>query len=86
MPRYHLHVYNRIGHVLDEEGMELADLAAAREKALEGIRAIVAEEAKAGRIDLAGHVDITDGSDELVDTIVFREAFKLNLDEDEACP
>ena len=79
MPRYHLHVYNRIGHVVDEEGMELADLAAAREKALEGIRAIIAEEAKTGRIDLAGHVDITDGADALVATVAFRDAFDLNL-------
>ena len=40
MPRYFLHVNNSIGFVEDEEGVELPDLDAAREKAAAGVRSM----------------------------------------------
>lgn len=75
MPRFHLHVHNRIGFVLDEEGQELPDLHAARAVAISSIRSIVAEEAHDGVIDLTGRVDIADHAGRVLGDVPFREAF-----------
>jgi hypothetical protein len=60
MPRYFLHVNNSIGFVEDEEGVELPDLDAAREKAAAGVRSIIADEVLHGRADLRGRIDVAD--------------------------
>jgi hypothetical protein len=38
MPRFYLHACNGSGFIEDEEGTDVADAAAAREKAVEGLR------------------------------------------------
>lgn len=79
MPRYFLHVHNTTGSASDEEGAELAGLEAARERALEGIRSIVADEALHGLLDLRGQVDIADEAGRVIEVVAFSEAFETHV-------
>jgi hypothetical protein len=78
MARFYLHVINGIGYAPDEEGVELADAKAAAARAVEGIRSILADEAKAGRLDLDGRIEIADETGQIVRTVSFEEAFEIS--------
>ena len=77
MPRYFLHVYNRIGHVPDEEGRDFDDLDAATEAALEGVRSVLAEEVRGGALDLDGRIEIADPSGHILRVVPFAEAVEM---------
>ena len=77
MPIFYLHLHNGTGDITDLEGSELPGVDDARRLAILGIRSIVAEEAKAGRIDLRGRIDIADEGGATIMTVDFREAFEL---------
>ena len=81
MTRYYLHFYNRIGLARDEEGRELPNLDAAREAAIEAIRDVMSEEARTGRIDLRGYIEIVDDTQEVRCRVPFSSAIDLHLDE-----
>jgi hypothetical protein len=49
MPRYYLHIRNADGMLLDEEGIDLPDLDAARELALAFVRDLLGDGIKAGK-------------------------------------
>ena len=78
MPRFHLKIFNGAGEAPDEEGQELANLAAARAEAIRGIRSLLAAELSEGKIDLGGRIEITDRDDRILQTIAFREAVTVN--------
>jgi len=78
MPRFHLNIFNGAGEAPDEEGQELANLAAARAEAIRGIRSLLAAELSEGKIDLGGRIEITDRDDRILQTIAFREAVTVN--------
>jgi hypothetical protein len=80
MGRFYFHVYNRIGLTRDEEGSELPDLAAAREKARDGIRSILSEEVRHGSLDLRGRLEIANAASEVLAVVPFREAIELHLE------
>ncbi len=77
MPRYHFHVYDSFGLVEDEEGRELPSVDAVRREALKGVRSILSDELKQGRLDLRGRVEVKDGDGSIVLTLHFREAVEL---------
>jgi hypothetical protein len=77
MPRFYLHLINRTGSARDEEGVELADAQAAQARAVEGIRSILADEAKAGRLDLDGRIEIADESGAILRVVPFEAAFEI---------
>lgn len=77
MPRFHLHIYDRAGISRDEEGLELADLGSAREWAIDGIRSIVSEQVRAGRLDLEGRVEIADEAGTVLEIVRFPEAVEV---------
>lgn len=77
MPIFHLHLRNRDVAAPDEEGHDLPDLAAARAKALEGIRDYLGHEAMAGTLDLRGQIDIADSAGTVLDTIHFKDAVTI---------
>lgn len=77
MPTYHLHLHNAHIDASDEEGIELADIAAAHAKAIQGIRGFLAHEAIGGRIDLRGQVDIADDAGAILKTVSFAEAITI---------
>jgi hypothetical protein len=77
--RFFFNVFNGNGMTRDDEGLDVQDQAAARAIALESVRSIVAEEARGGMIDLTGRIEIKDAADNLLLTVCFSEAFRLNL-------
>lgn len=81
MPQFFLHLHNGMGLVRDEEGSELPDLQAAREKAISGIRSILSDEVRTGRLSLAGRVEIVDAEGRSLAVIAFAEAIELDLGE-----
>ncbi|WP_114951482.1 DUF6894 family protein [Sphingosinicella terrae] len=78
MPHYFFHVRNRFGYVEDEEGSELPDLEAARARAIDGVRSMLSEEARAGEIDLRGRIEVRDPAGALLLTIPFAEAVTVH--------
>ncbi|MBV9930617.1 MAG: hypothetical protein JO013_06710 [Alphaproteobacteria bacterium] len=83
MPLYFLDVYNRTGCSRDEEGMDLADLDAARAQAVEGIRSILQDEVAHGAIDFEGRVEVLDAERRLLLTVGYREAVALRVEKEE---
>jgi hypothetical protein len=79
MPRYFFHVYNGQGLTRDDEGIDLADQAAALRMAMDSIRSIISEEARKGVIDLDGRIEVTDESASTLDSVVFVDAFTLRM-------
>ncbi|HTU12222.1 MAG TPA: hypothetical protein VMG08_15130 [Allosphingosinicella sp.] len=79
MARYFLHVFNRIGAARDDEGAELDGLDQAIDHARQGIRSIIADEARTGRIDLDGRVEIASADGTILAVVPFPDAFALIL-------
>ena len=83
MPRYHLHVHNGFGTVLDEEGQDFGSLAEAERVAIASVRAILADEVTSkGLLDLRGHVDIEAADGLKLSTVKFCDAVDLRLGRD----
>jgi len=59
MPRFYFHVHDDL-LVLDEEGVELADLEAARLQAVAGIHAMMCDQLTHGRLVLHHHLVVED--------------------------
>ena len=80
MPRFHLHLYDGLGLTADDEGTEVASLAAAREEAIRSIRSLVSEDAKGGRIDLSGRVEIVGEDGQSMGVVLFTDAVQLQAE------
>ena len=76
MPRFFFHLYNDILSE-DQEGVELPDIEAARERAIEEARAMVCESVKKGHLNLDHRIGVTDETGADVLSITFREAFEV---------
>jgi hypothetical protein len=75
--RFYFHLYNDID-VPDDEGVELADLEAARAHAVRCARVTFAQTAKdEGRVVLHHRIDIEDERGAVLDTVHFRDAVKV---------
>ena len=81
MPLFYLHLCNGAGFAEDEEGTELPDLAAARKRAIEGLRDIMAAELRAGEIDMGAFVEIEDEDRRLLATISFEDAVRVTAEQ-----
>jgi hypothetical protein len=60
MPRYYLHIRTADGMLLDEEGIDLPDLNAARELALASARDLLGDAIKAGKGVVAESIVVAD--------------------------
>lgn len=77
MPRYFFHLHNS-SDVTDEEGRELADLAAALDWAKFQARNLAGEMAKEeGRIALHHRIDIANAEGEVLDTVRFGDVIQI---------
>ena len=76
MPRYYFHLRNDV-QTNDEEGTELASLAAAREAALDNCRTMVCESVKLGHLNLDHYILVEDDAGHDVLKVTFREAFTI---------
>lgn len=74
MPRYYFNLRDAMGDARDEEGIDLADVEAARKAALDGARSIIAEGVYRGNLDLAGAVTVVDEQGATVLVLRYRDA------------
>lgn len=77
MRRFYFHLDNRIGHLRDEEGQELADLAAARWAAIINIRSLLKADIDEGLLDFHGQIEIADELGAVLAVVRFSEAVEL---------
>jgi hypothetical protein len=76
MPRFFFHLYDDV-IAQDEEGLDLPDVAAAREQALFSARALVAEQALLGSIKLRHRIEVEDENGRPVLVLPFRAAVEI---------
>jgi hypothetical protein len=77
MPRFHIHIFNDVD-AIDEDGMELPDLAEAKRQAIRGGRSMMADHLIAGEpIKLFHRIEIADESGEVLAVITFRELITI---------
>lgn len=77
MPRFYFNLCNGAEFAEDEEGVELADYAAARRKAVEGLRGVMAGDLLMGDLNTASFIEIENERHELVGTVSFSEVVSL---------
>ena len=77
MPIFYFDVYND-DVTLDDEGAELADLAAARAHAVKEARVLAAETVKAGHLNCRHHIDIRDESRVTLASVAYGEAVEVS--------
>lgn len=76
MPRYYFNLRDD-REIDDEEGVELADEAAAREVALANVRELACADIRQGWLNLDHRIEVRDGAGDLVTTIRFRDGFEF---------
>lgn len=76
MPRFYFNLRNDLS-VDDEEGQELADLAAAEAVALTNVRSIAADNVLHGRLTLSHRIEIADEAGRVLGTVSFADAVKV---------
>lgn len=81
MPRFHLNIFNGSGAVPDEPGQDLADIDAAKEQAVIGIRSILSAEVLVGVMDLGGRIEIADAAGQLLLVVPYAEAVTIKSPE-----
>jgi hypothetical protein len=83
MPLFYFNIRDGNGLVEDEEGRELPDAAAARAEAVQGIRSILAEDVRQGRLDLHGRIDVLGERGEPLFSVSYAEALLVEPGEAE---
>lgn len=81
VPRFHFHHRTRAGLIIDPDGSELPDLAAARAEAITAARHLWAEAIVAGRDLPDEQFEIVDGDGPTLLSLPFREALPPSLRE-----
>jgi hypothetical protein len=77
MSIYYINIYNDVDS-LDKEGIEFPDLAAAKNAAIEGVRAMMAELVSAGRpVTLHHRAEIVDEDGAVLAVISFKELITI---------
>ncbi|MEA1015581.1 hypothetical protein SH593_13620 [Sphingosinicella sp. LY1275] len=74
-----------MGFTEDEEGSDLPDASAAREKAIAGARGIMAAEIQLGDLDLGSFIEVEDESRNYLFTVTFADAIDVK-GQDQAPP
>jgi hypothetical protein len=74
---FYLHLTDDNGLTEDEEGVELAGDAAARDAAIAGLRDVAAAEIARGELSLGSYIVITNGRREDIATVSFHDAVQL---------
>lgn len=73
MPRYYFNLFDD-SVAVDDEGLELPDIAAARAQAIRGARSLIASQAEQGRICLNCRIEVEDENRRPVLILPFTEA------------
>jgi len=77
MPLYLINIYND-ADILDEEGSDFPDLGAAKDVAIRGARAMMAEHIIAGRpVNMRHRIEVTEQSGRVLAVIPFGEIITI---------
>ena len=77
MARFHLNLFNDVD-VMDEEGSDRADLAAAKAEAIKVGRELMAEHLVLGRpVNLSHRMEVSDADGKVLAVIPFREMITI---------
>lgn len=76
MPRFFFHLHNG-EECPDTEGVELADVEAARQEAIRSARSIMAGEVIEGRLPLRDVIEVADEAGATVTRLPFRDAVEI---------
>jgi hypothetical protein len=79
MPMYFFHIREGEEVILDLEGAELPDIAAAQKAALEGASSLIAEAVKRGERNFQGRLDVEDGHGQRVLTVSFACPIQIDV-------
>jgi hypothetical protein len=79
MPRYYFHLRDGEDILLDPEGRELNHPGAYEQMALNEARAIISDDAKAGRIELRHRIEVEDEAGSPVHRLHFHDAIEIVL-------
>jgi hypothetical protein len=77
MAQYFFHLRDGADTLLDDEGCELADIAAVARQALREARSLISQEALAGAINLAQRLEVEDGLGVMVYRLDFEDAIAV---------
>ena len=77
VPRFFFNLCNGSEFTEDEEGIELADSAAAHRKAVESLRGVMAGDLLLGDLNTASFIEIEDEKRELIETVSFTQVVSL---------
>jgi hypothetical protein len=78
MPRFYLHLWNDLD-VPDNEGIELPDVEAARERAAADARFTLGQTVMdEGKINLTHRIEIEDEQGRVLDTVWFRDVVQVD--------
>jgi hypothetical protein len=77
VPRFYFNLCNGAEFAEDPEGVELADYAAARRKAVESLRGVMFDDLRMGDLNTASFIEIEDDQHELIETVSFADVVSL---------
>lgn len=77
MPRFYLNLCNGAEFAEDPEGIELPNYAAARRRAVDSLRGVMAGDVLMGDLNTASFIEIEDEQRELIETVSFTEVVML---------
>jgi hypothetical protein len=79
VPRFFFHLYDDI-IARDDEGIDLADLEAARRAAISSARAMICDQVAKGHINLGHRLEVEDETGERVLVLPFGEAIEISTE------
>ena len=77
LPRFYFNLCNGAEFAEDPEGMELADHAAARRKAVESLRGVMSGDILMGDLNTASFIEIEDEQRDLIEAVSFADVVSL---------
>ena len=77
MPRYYFTVHDSGGTAVDDFGLELPDIASARNEAVAGARSMMSDGVRHGELDLSAYIEIEDFERLHLGRVTFREAISV---------
>lgn len=78
MPTYYFHLREAGQMLADEEGADLPDLSAAKERALAAARDIISSDVRNGAASLHSQIDVVDEDGHTVLVTPFRQAVRID--------
>lgn len=78
MARYFFHLCDGHEVIIDPEGKTIDDPAPVGDNALREARAMISQDALAGRINLSQYIEVRDEAGKLIHQLSFREAVTIS--------